>query len=145
MLSLLVCAVALSACATPPALPPAPPSLSDSPDLSAYRTLEIQSNANAKRQVLAARFVAAGAYLELEPAPNGASQRLYIQVEQCANDADPQCPRRYMLNGDIQALASPLKCYIQIRNDVNSGYLGQALQGLCQDSYHRSYSATISK
>ena len=135
--SFVLCAFLLCACAAPN-----PQHLSDTPDLSAFHTVEIQTNAaDARRETVAAYFVPLGAYLELE---SGAG-RLYVQVEQCGNDADPLCQRRYMLSGDISLRSTPLKCYVQIRNDANSGYAGQALQGLCQDSYRRSYSITVSK
>jgi hypothetical protein len=86
-----------------------------------------------------------GAYIEIHFPGIATSQRLFIQVEECRNSVDPLCQRRFVLSGDLFAFASRLKCYIQIRNDANSGYLGQALQGLCQDTNNRSFAITLSR
>lgn len=137
-------AALLGACTTPAEPNYNPQNLTDTPDLSAFRQLEISANGTGKREAAPARYVANGAYLDVQ-LPGNASQRLYVQVEQCRNSSDAYCPRSYVLNGDLTAFSSQLKCYIQIRNDANSGYLDQALQGLCQDQYRRSYSITISK
>lgn len=143
VLSLLSAAL-VAACATPAVPDPNPQRLNDAPDLSAFRRVELSPNANAKRESATASFVAGGAYLDVL-LPGAQAQRLYVQVEQCRNDADAYCPRQYALSGDLQAFSSQLKCYIQIRNDANSGYADQALQGICNDQYRRSYSITISK
>ncbi len=138
-------AALLCSCATRTETTPAPPTLSDTPDLSAYHSLEISTNDHVRRDVAELRFVAQGAYLETATGHPGNPQRLYIQTEQCRDDAASACQRRYALTGTLDALGAPLKCYIQIRNDSNHGYQGQALQGLCQDNFSRSYSITISK
>lgn len=124
---------------------PPPQQLESSPDLSMYRTLELTSNSTSKREVGEARFVADGAYVEVRLPGATTAQRLFIQVEDCRNSTDPLCQRRFVLSGDLSAFASRLKCYIQIRNDVNSGYVGQALQGLCQDTNSRSFAVTLSR
>lgn len=136
----------LCACATPPAPAPDlnPQRLNNAPDLSAFRTVELSINGSGKRETAPARYVASGAYLDLS-LPNASQQRLYVQVEECRNEADALCARRYVLTGELSAFSSQLKCYVQIRNDANSGYLDQALQGLCQDQHRRSYSITVSK
>ncbi len=122
----------LAACATPPAQNENPQNLNDTPDLSAFHNVELSANSGGKREHTPARFVADGAYLDLQ-IPDANSQRLYVQAEDCRNSADAYCARRYVLTGELTAFSSKLKCYVQIRNDANSGYIGQALQGLCQD------------
>lgn len=143
-----ICAVLFSAlfgaCSTPPQPDYHPQNLNDTPDLSAFHRIELTANSNSQHQAAAAHFVAAGSYLDVE-LPGSESQRLYVQVEECRASADAYCPRSYVLSGELSAFSSRLKCYIGIRNDANSGYLNQALQGLCQDQYRRSYSITISK
>jgi hypothetical protein len=134
----------IAACATPPQPNENPQNLNDTPDLSAFRNVELSANSNGKRENAPARFVANGAYLDLQ-IPDANSQRLYVQVEACRDSADAHCARRYILSGELAAFSSKLKCYVPIRNDANSGYIGQALQGLCQDQHSRSYSITISK
>lgn len=134
----------LAACAAQPAPNENPQNLNDTPDLSAFHNVELSANSGGKREHAPARFVADGAYLDLQ-IPDVSSQRLYVQAEDCRNSADAHCARRYVLTGELTAFSSKLKCYVQIRNDANSGYIGQALQGLCQDQYSRSYSITISK
>lgn len=133
-----------TACSTPAEPNYNPQNLNDTPDLSAFRQLELSANATGKREAAPVRYIANGAYLDVQ-LPGSSAQRLYVQVEQCRNAADAYCPRTYVLSGDLAAFSSQLKCYIQIRNDANSGYLDQALQGLCQDQYRRSYAITISK
>ena len=122
-----------------------PQGLDVSPDLSSFRTLELISNSTSRRQSGQARFVAEGAYVEVRFPESSAAQRLFVQVEDCRNSPDPLCQRRFVLSGDLMAFASRLKCYIQIRNDSNSGYGGQALQGLCQDTNSRSFAVTLSR
>jgi hypothetical protein len=138
-------AALLCACATPPEAPYNPQNLNDTPDLSAFHTVELSPNAGGKREILEARYVADGAHLAVYNAVAGGPERLYVQAEECRNSNDADCPRRFILTGNLSAYGSTLKCYIQVRNDSNSGYTGQALQGLCQDKFSRSYSITISK
>lgn len=140
----------LSSCASAPDHPPASTiapvaNLTDTPDLSAFSVLELRANSGARHASGQARFHPAGAYLEVRMPEAADSQRLLVQVEECRNAADPFCQRRFALSGDLFAFASRLKCYIQIRNDANSGYPGQALQGLCQDSNSRSFAVTLSR
>jgi hypothetical protein len=142
--SLLFSAAVLAACATPAEPDFNPQKLNDTPDLSAFQRIEISSNASRKRESAPSRYIANGAYLDVQ-FPGASNQRLYVQVEECRDSRDAYCPRRYVLTGDLAAFSSQLKCYVQIRNDANSGYLDQALQGLCQDQFRRSYSITISK
>ena len=137
-------AVLVAACATPAAPDSNPQNLNDTPDLSAFRRVELNANATGKHESAGASFVATGAYLDVSLA-GAQTQRLYVQAEQCRNDANADCPRQYALSGELNAFSSQLKCYIQIRNDANSGYSGQALQGICNDQYRRSYAITISK
>lgn len=136
--------VLLCACATPPASDPNPQKLNNAPDLSAFQHVELTANASHERLDVAARFITTGAYLEvLFPVPG--PQRLYAQPQDCRNDADAFCVRRFVLSGELVAFSSQLQCYLEIRNDANSAYFDQALQGLCQDQYRRSYSITVSK
>lgn len=144
----LVCTALSSAllcgCATPPAINSNPQNLNNGPDLSAFRTVELSSNASGKHETVSARFVPGGAYLDLQ-LPAATQQRLYVQPQECRNDSDPFCSRRFVLTGELAAFGSQLKCFVEIRNDANSIYLDQALQGLCHDQYRRAYSITISK
>lgn len=135
----------LSACnSVPPQPDPNPQHLNDTPDLSSFRRIELSSNGNGQRLAAATHFAPNGGYLEVAlPETNG--QRLYVQVEECRASADAHCPRSYVLSGELSAFSSRLKCYVGIRNDANSGYANQALQGLCQDQYRRAYSITVSK
>jgi len=134
----------LCACAAPPAVNSNPQNLNNGPDLSAVRTVELSANSSGKRETVAAYFVPGGAYLELQ-IPAAGQQRLYVQPQECRNDSDALCSRRFVLTGELAAFGSQLKCYVEIRNDANSVYLDQALQGICQDQYRRAYSITISK
>jgi hypothetical protein len=125
--------------------PTNPQKLDGAPDLSAYRTLEVTSNSTSKREVGEVRFVMDGAYFEAYLPGATSVHRMFIQVEDCRNSTDPICQRRFVISGDLSAFSSRLKCYIQIRNDSNSGYFGQALQGLCQDTNSRSFAITLSR
>ena len=117
--------------------------LNDTPDLSHYKKLEITSKETSKREVIATHFVKEGAYLTAS-FDKAVDQRLYVQVEECRNSADALCKRRFFLSGDLMAFGSPLRCYIQIRNDLTSGYSGQALQGYCQDNLGDTFSTMLS-
>jgi len=89
--------VLLCACATPPAPDLNPQRLNNAPDLSAFRNAELSTNG--KRKVIPARFVADGAYLELL-FPGAGSEYLYVQVEECRNDGDAFCSRRYVVRSE---------------------------------------------
>lgn len=146
LLSTLLLTSCASAPDTPPNLTVAPAAhLTDTPDLSPFSVLELSANSGARRASGQARFIPGGAYVDVRFPEVADSQRLFVQVEQCRNSVDPLCQRRFALTGDLFAFASRLKCYIQIRNDANSGYLGQALQGLCQDTNSRSFAVTLSR
>lgn len=116
--------------------------LNDTPDLSHYKKLEITSKETSKREVIATHFVKEGAYLTAS-FDKAVDQRLYVQVEECRNSADSMCKRRFF-SGDLMVFGSRLRCYIQIRNDVTSGYYGQALQGYCQDNLGDTFSTMLS-
>jgi len=134
----------LCACATSPAPNQNPQNLNSAPDLSAFQHVELTANTSHERLDASARFIASGAYLDvLFPAPS--PQRLYAQPQECRNDGDAFCARRFILSGELDAFSSQLQCYIEIRNDANSAYFDQALQGLCHDQYRRSYSIMVSK
>ncbi len=145
-------AVAVTACAPTngvrpdePPLASTPPGLDQSPDLSAYHTLEITSNATSAQQEEGILFVADGAYLEVGRSDADTHQRLYIQPDDCRNSVDSLCQRRFVMSGDVTAFGLHLKCYVPIRNDTGIGYTGQPLQGLCRDSYSRSFAITLSR
>jgi hypothetical protein len=126
----------LSACATQ--------QLDPAPDLSGYRQVEIISNSSHKRVLAPVTASANGAQLELQMPEGGSGQRLHVQADQCRNQGS-DCPRSFALVGDLYAFQNRLKCFAEIRNDANSGYTGQSLQGLCQDPHGRSYSFTLTR
>jgi hypothetical protein len=148
----------LTSCAatTPPTPAPAPaaapevpacgsPALDTTPDLSPYQRLELTSNANGTVISRSLKFVADGSYLEVSADASAASERLYVQPEECRNSADESCARHFVALGNLTAFGTHVKCYVQLRNDSNTGYCGQAIAGLCQDAYSRSFSAVLSK
>ncbi|GGY13880.1 hypothetical protein GJV26_18815 [Massilia dura] len=126
----------LCACASQP---------EQAPDLIAYSTIEITNNGSGERVIAPGRYDAAASILDLTLPGNFPAQRLFVQVEDCHDSADPQCRRSYYLGGDLDAFQSRLKCYARIRNDINVGYAGQALQGICTDRSGRTYALTISR
>lgn len=65
--------------------------------------------------------------------------RLFIAPEVCRNDDSPDCVRHYAMSGQLTESAGSLRCYVQIRNDTNTGYLGQALTGICRDNTARRF------
>lgn len=117
--------------------------MNDTPDISPYKKLEVISKENSKRELIATNFIKEGAYLTASFDNNAVDQRLYVQVEECRNSADALCKRRFFLSGDLMAFGSPLRCYIQIRNDLTSGYSGQALQGYCQDNRGDTFAIVV--
>ena len=120
-----------------------PQMLTDTPDLSRYRTLEITLNSTSTREAGQTQFFSDGSYLEVRFANPDAVQRLFVQVEECRNSIDQDCKRHFFISGDLMAFSSRLRCYIQIRNDLSSGYYGQAIQGFCQDTNKQSYSIVL--
>lgn len=126
----------LTACATQ--------QLDPAPDLNGYRQVEIISNSSNKRVLAPVAASANGATLDVQMPEGGTGQRLHVQADQCRNQGS-DCVRSFALVGDLFAFQNRLKCFAEIRNDANSGYTGQSLQGLCQDPHGRSYSFTLTR
>lgn len=140
-------ACGLMGCAKPPPTTPPPTSpLTATPDMSAYVRFEIYAqSAGPSEKPLSGqlRFVREGARLDVFLSDGTEAGRLNLQPETCRDDPKPDCTRRFIANGRIQALGANLSCAVAIRNDVNFGYRSQALSGLCQSQFGRSYTLQL--
>ncbi len=77
--------------------------------------------------------------MEVYDTTNGLLGRLFIAPDTCRNDDSPDCVRRYVMSGQLADSADNLHCFVQIRNDTNTGYSGQALTGICRDKTARMF------
>lgn len=138
-----VCAFgALAGCMHEPTAPIGEP-LNIAPALQHYRTFSVVPLSNSKTEPgerhgrLA--FNAETAAMELYDTTNGPLGRLFIAPDTCRNDDSPDCVRRYVMSGQLADSADNLRCFVQIRNDTNTGYSGQALTGICRDKTARMF------
>jgi hypothetical protein len=150
-LSILALTLLLGGCASPPP-PPAltpmsPPSAhSATPDLSAYVRFELYAqNAGLSERPLGGslKFKPEGARIDAFLLDGSEIGRLHLQPDSCRDDPNPGCERRFLANGRLQALGANLSCAVPVRNDVNVGYQGQTLSGLCQSQFGRAYTLQL--
>jgi hypothetical protein len=111
--------------------------------LQHYRTFSVVPLSNS-RTVPGERhgrlaFNAETAAMEVYDTTNGLLGRLFIAPDTCRNDDSPDCVRRYVMSGQLADSADNLHCFVQIRNDTNTGYSGQALTGICRDKTARMF------
>ena len=145
-------AMLMSACTTPQPTPPQslpPPNelLELSPVLSHYGNFELSSNTTSTKQPQKLTgnisFSSDSVSFVVSENPDRVIGRLFVQPEVCRDDPSSDCMRHYVISGKILALDADLHCYIPIRNDTLTGYVGQSLTGICQDPYGRSFSITL--
>jgi hypothetical protein len=139
------CLTLLVACAASPETPmPAPlVALDNAPMLERFARFEIIANARELRIPGRLRFHPEGAFLEARADGASSAGRLDVQPEQCRDEANPYCARRFTLSGRIPTELGLLNCYMQVRNDLSVGYMAQGLSGVCQDKNGRAYSISI--
>lgn len=73
---------------------------------------------------------------------NEALGKLYLHPNECRNQ-DLNCERKFIITGDLIQNKINLKCFFELRNDVNDGYQGQIIEGLCRDKFNRNFSSSI--
>lgn len=137
--------VVLGGCASAPEAPPSAPALAldNAPMLERFARFEIVANARELRIPGRLRFHPEGAFLEARAEGASSFGRLDVQPEQCRDEANPYCARRFTLSGRIPTELGLLNCYVQVRNDLSVGYMAQGLAGICQDRNGRSYSISL--
>lgn len=150
----LIFATALGAsligCVAPPAqqsqsVPtPLPPGqiLSNVPDLSPYVRIELYAQGAGSSEPpvqLRSQFAGGQAQFEVTRADGSVAGRLHVQPDDCRDDSNAACERRFTINGRLQAFGANLSCIVPVRNDANVGYGSQTLSGLCQSQYGRAY------
>lgn len=141
----------LAGCASPPpppaVTPMSPPSAhTATPDLSAYVRFELYAqNAGLSQRPLGGslKFKHEGARIDAFLLDGSEIGRLHLQPDSCRDDPNPGCERRFLANGRLQALGANLSCAVPVRNDVNVGYQGQTLSGLCQSQFGRAYTLQL--
>jgi hypothetical protein len=148
LVSAIVLGASLAGCVTPPAqqtpaasLPPGQV-LSSSPDLSPYVRIELYaqgSGASEPPVQLRSQFAGGQAQFEVTRTDGTSAGRLHVQPDDCRDDANAACKRRFTINGRLQAFGANLSCVVPVRNDANVGYGSQTLSGLCQSQYGRAY------
>jgi hypothetical protein len=119
------------------------PTMDATPDLSARARFDMNATASSGGKILSmeggVQFQPGAALLELRSEQGMSLGRLLLQPEACRDDASAACQRRFVASGRLQAFGISVSCLVPIRNDVAIGYAGQALSGVCQDQYGRSY------
>lgn len=147
-----VLGAALAGCVAPPAqqpqVPPAPPGqmLSATPDLSPYVRIELyaQGAGSIESPVqLQSQFARGAAQFEVTRSDGSPAGRLHVQADECRDDPNAACERRFVINGRLQAFGANLSCVVPVRNDVNVGYGSQTLSGLCQSQFGRAYTLQL--
>ncbi len=138
----------LTGCVTPPAQQsPATPTpsgqmLSATPDLSPYVRIELYSQGSGSSEPplqLQSQFARGQAQFAVTQPDGTPAGRLHVQTDDCRDDPNATCERRFVITGRLQALGANLSCVVPVRNDVNAGYGSQTLSGLCQSQYGRAY------
>lgn len=137
--------VSIAACGVPPEQK-APVSFrqapSATPDLSPYTRIALyEQGAVATKPPI--QFLSQSAHekaqLDVVSASGVHVGRLHVQPDECRDDPNAACERRFTINGRLQAFGANLSCFVPIRNDVNVGYGFQTLSGICQSQYGRVY------
>lgn len=141
----LVLLVLIAACGVPPEqkthVPFVQP-LSATPDLSPYTRIELyEQGASATKPPteFQAQFAHGKSQLDVVSASGVLAGRLHVQPDDCRDDPNAACERRFTINGRLQAFGVNLSCLVPVRNDVNVGYGYQTLSGICQSQYGRLY------
>ena len=120
--------------------------VSVTPDLSPYTQFELYAQNAAPtdtRQQGRLRFLVASSQFEAYRADGAAIGRLHVQPEECRDDPDAACQRRFVINGRLHSTQGNFSCVVPVRNDTNTGYQTQTLSGLCQSQYGRAYTIQI--
>ncbi len=121
-------------------------SVSVTPDLSRYTKFELYAPNAAptdNRQQGQLQFLAASSQFEVYRTDGIAIGRLHVQPEECLDDPDTACQRRFVINGRLHSPQGNFSCVVPVRNDSNTGYQVQTLSGLCQSQYGRAYTLQI--
>ena len=148
LIFLVALGASLTGCVAPPEqqspTPPTPPGqiLSATPDLSPYVRMELYAQGTGSSEPplqLQSQFARGQAQFEVTRADGSSAGRLHVQTDDCRDDPNAACERRFVITGRIQAFSANLSCVVPVRNDVNVGYSSQTLSGLCQSQYGRAY------
>ena len=136
-------------CAAPPSTV-APVIVSDldvAPQLSRFARFELASQSSGpgaeQKATGSLNYKTSSASFEVSTPSDQSAGRFHVQPEACRDDPSPDCKRRFVISGRLSALNTTLNCYIPVRNDTASGYIGQSLAGICQDRNGRSFSISI--
>ncbi len=113
--------------------------ITNTPDLKVYSFLTIKdSNGKADQYDLKLSNKSAFSVFKLDESTG----KLFVQPNECRNQ-EKSCERRFMITGDVIHNKNNLKCFFELRNDVNEGYQGQIIEGLCRDKFNRNFSSSI--
>lgn len=136
----------LHGCAVPQgdhASGPILPTLDAVPALGALVRFDMNATAPSVGKIFSVdggvQFQQSAALLELRSAQGATLGRLLLQPEACRDDASAACQRRFVASGRLEVFGTTVSCLVLVRNDVAVGYAGQALSGVCQDPYARTY------
>lgn len=113
--------------------------ITNTPDLRGYSILTIRSP-NGVALDYELKMTRSSAFSVSKS--NESLGNLYLQPHECRNQ-DKSCERKFMITGDVIQSQSNLKCFFELRNDVNEGYQGQVIEGLCHDKFNRNFSSSI--
>lgn len=123
---------------------PAMSNINTTPDLSSYKRYEIYSQSTQSAQTEGRLiFIKNAAQFEVITPDGGSIAHFSVQPDACRDDPSAECERRFVITGRLQAFSAYMNCSIPVRNDVNIGYKGQALSGVCQSQYGRTYTIQI--
>lgn len=118
--------------------------VNSTPDLSLYKRYEIYSQSTQSAHTEGRlNFIKNAAQFDVITPEGSPIVHFSVQPDACRDDPSAECDRRFVISGRIQAFNAYLNCSIPVRNDVNVGYKGQALSGLCQSQYGRTYTIQI--
>lgn len=115
------------------------PKISNTPELRYYSILTIR-NSEGIATDYQLTFTGNSSFLITKT--NESLGKLYIQPNECRNQ-DLNCERKFMITGDVVQNKINLKCFFELRNDINEGYQGQIIEGLCRDKFNRNFSSSI--
>jgi hypothetical protein len=124
-----------------------PGGLDSTPDLSGYSRFELFSQAAVASGQLQAegtlKYKLNPSHFEVHIPSIGLIGRMHVQADACRDDPSPECQRRFVVTGRINALGSTMNCSVPIRNDSTVGYTRQTLSGICQNQYGRAYTLNL--
>lgn len=121
--------------------------LNAAPQLSRFTRFDLTSQASGiggEQKINGSlNFNVNAASFEVSAPKEQAAGRFYVQPEACRDDPSPDCKRSFVVTGQLSALNTTLNCFIPVRNDTATGYIGQSLVGICRDRNGRTFSITI--